>query len=75
MNSYKIIGIIFYLASFLGPAFVITETRFDIGGSFVGILLLTAWMFICMFVGRLLIVCGNAKDEADEAAAKKNSLR
>lgn len=55
----KVIGAIIYLIGFLGVAFVITETRIDIGGSFGSILLLVGWLVITMGIGTALMKLGN----------------
>lgn len=54
-----IAGIILYLLGILGVAFVITETRIDIGGSFLSILLLMLWLMLTVGIGSALINLNN----------------
>lgn len=54
-----IAGIILYLLGILGVAFVITETRIDIGGSFLSILLLMLWLMLTVGIGSALINLDN----------------
>lgn len=60
----KILGAIVYLAGFLGIAYVITETRIDLGGSFGSIVLLVLWVLATMGIGTALMNAGgNNKEE------------
>lgn len=58
----KIAGIILYLLGILGVAFAITETRIDIGGSFLSILLLMLWLMLTVGIGSALISLDNKKN-------------
>lgn len=55
----RIMGFIIYLIGFLGVAYVITETRIDIGGSFGSILLLLLWLAVTYGLGTALMNTGN----------------
>ena len=61
----KILGTILYLLGFLGIAFVITETRIDIGGSFISIVLLVLWVSLTMGIGTALMKAGDNNDKQD----------
>lgn len=54
----KILGVIFYIMAYLGPAYIITETRISFSDSFLGILAVAGWIFGCMLVGKLLMGYG-----------------
>ena len=56
----KAVGIILYIAGFLGVAYVITETRIDLGGSFGSIVILVLWLALTVGVGSALM---NADDK------------
>lgn len=60
----KIAGAILYLLGFLGVAFVITETRIDIGGSFISIILLLLWLLLTIGIGSALMKSDSKDDKS-----------
>lgn len=60
----KIAGAILYLLGFLGVAFVITETRIDIGGSFISIILLLLWLLLTVGIGSALMKSDSKDDKS-----------
>ena len=61
----KILGVIIYLMGFLGIAYVITETRIDIGGSFISIVLMMAWLLLTTGIGTALMKAGDPPDKEE----------
>ncbi len=60
----KIAGAILYLLGFLGVAFVITETRIDIGGSFISIILLLLWLLLTIGIGSAMMKSDSKDDKS-----------
>ena len=61
----KILGALIYLSGFLIIAYIITETRIDIGGSFGGVLFILAILALTMTIGSALMKVGDSDNNGN----------
>ncbi len=62
----KLLGGIVYISGFLILAYIITETRIDLGGSFGGILTILAILGVTMGLGSALMNAGNNNGKGND---------